>query len=1080
MSANGRSGGGHDVVAFWRAVELFGPQPIPKLSDNLVFEVDGVFPWEDGHQLGREWVADSQAWQHTVYVGVHSIDDAYAELRRAVGDSGDGGDGGYPSAGDGAIAAFSVAEDGRVILGSQTLSSCAWATSRASVDGARARTWLDGFEHAEREFWQGFQALVRPSDPDTSPAGSKGEQAGEVDIELLGVVLDHDVMQQLFELVLELSGVAGKDMRARVHSRRVGYGERYRAERDFLNSFIASDLGKVAHALEEGRYGSALRRYLSSGAEIEVELRELSWRDGARRKERAAYATGRVEVDRELDEVRRLLSPENVPLGRWPRSVDRAADLGQQLAVNAILDESVFEGAHGGLFAVNGPPGTGKTTMLRDLIAALVVRRAERLAELPAPADGFRAKPLKFATEKGTRTVHRLKAELTGFDVVLACTTNAAAENVSAEIPRLDAIDAEWRGRLDYFGDIATAMLNGKRSAGGEASAHAWAMVAACLGSMRRCKTFATAFWFGNGSEVVGAPEGMLHALKACRADAPADWSDAVTRFRAVRARESACRDARQEYAQLFADIDSVRDAAERHAFKLRAARVSLMQAEDDLAREKPRLALWQSRHGAATRELELHRRARPRLLEGVLSLGRIIREWRARDYRLAGELGGVARELGEAERRLSVAQGAVEELAWDIALHENGERDARAQGEKLRGLIGVYRERWEEGFPGGVFPDEEWAAGSQRAARELRAPWIDEAWDRVRTELFLAALELHRAFVLGAGAKLRSSLGVAVDVIQSSGRSEVPRDAARAAWECLFMVVPVVSTTFASFPRLFRHLGSEEIGWLLIDEAGQSTPQNAAAPIWRSKHVVVVGDPMQLEPIVRLPDRTQRDLLEAHGVEHALLPSRCSVQTVADRLTFLGTFRDEQRQVWVGSPLNVHRRCEQPMFDVVNRLAYDEQMISHLPQRAELALPGSAWLDVVGECSQGHWVVEEGERVEWLLRELQARGVDFGRVFAIAPFRGVARRLSRFAREYPGITAGTIHAAQGKEADVVIVVLGGRVGQSGDKRWAALKPNLLNVAVSRAVRRLYVIGDRDAWSKHEHFATLAEMLPPA
>ncbi|MFE7594621.1 hypothetical protein ACFU6K_34970, partial [Kitasatospora sp. NPDC057512] len=43
---------------------------------------------------------------------------------------------------------------------------------------------------------------------------------------------------------------------------------------------------------------------------------------------------------------------------------------------------------------------------------------------------------------------------------------------------------------------------------------------------------------------------------------------------------------------------------------------------------------------------------------------------------------------------------------------------------------------------------------------------------------------------------------------------------------------------------------------------------------------------------------------------------------------------------------------------------------------------------------------------------------------------------------------------------------------------WAAGTPHLLNVAASRAKRRLYVVGDRALWAPLLHFDVLAAELP--
>jgi superfamily I DNA and/or RNA helicase len=111
---------------------------------------------------------------------------------------------------------------------------------------------------------------------------------------------------------------------------------------------------------------------------------------------------------------------------------------------------------------------------------------------------------------------------------------------------------------------------------------------------------------------------------------------------------------------------------------------------------------------------------------------------------------------------------------------------------------------------------------------------------------------------------------------------------------------------------------------------------------------------------------------------------------------------------------------------------------------------------------------------LESLLNDHQVPAKD---IFLISPFRGVVCELKAIGNTF-GLDfrrVGTVHTTQGKEADVVILVLGG--GTSGARNWAASRPNLLNVAASRAKVRLYVVGDRADWAKRRYFDILAKAL---
>lgn len=1015
------------LLSYWHTLEHFSPASVPNGCRKWVEKL----PWEEVQKHSNP----SKCFQYTFYFGVFPLNEVTEFVQEYFHSQEETPN--LPTA-KVCYASLKVDEQGLYIQDTFGLSTMPWALSQLKKHKLNMELPLDEFRKRERRIADhlvdGF--LKEP----LTREGVKQIQA---------YLLDELPWRELPSAAIYLR----TEERERKQSKS---DEEEEVTCDLLNSFYLEDLERIAKSLQTEKLPKAFQDYLTG-------------------------CLGRADIGKRINlsdhpaVLQSCLTPEYYPDGCWPSPY--CASLMQQFAINRVMDDLSGKKQEG-LFSVNGPPGTGKTTLLRDIIAAILVQRAHHMIQFDEPAKAFTKLEETKKSEGYVPFIYEPHASICDGGIVVASSNNGAVENISKELPLKKEVKG-YADRLGYFRTVSEGCVDPEH----------WGLIAAVMGSKKNQRKLIDAIW---NKSPKARKQTLYQSLRDTQqAPTQAQWQETVTSFQnklqAVRREKQRLMEGMKEAAQ-WTDLPRMVEEADRHVLDELQELEKLIQgkqtflSETQAGNERQRMALEEAR-----REQEQVLQSRPHWLSYWISREKRV-SYQARLEAVASKIERLTQQVREHDELLQVHEQR-------LSVQRTKLKQVQGERERYAPLMEVCAELK------GAYTDASFCHKINTREAQENSPWYSEELKKLESELFVEAMKVNECFLLMANqtsdrnisGRIETTLDRFFKFLKSG--EDLNEQQIRAMWNTFWLVIPVVSSTFASIQRMFGNLGPGSIPWLFIDEAGQAVPQAAAGALWRCKRAVVVGDPFQIEPVVTTPDAIIKELGNHFDLKWEQMDSTLSVQRMADRVNRYGwTMNDD----WVGSPLRVHRRCTDPMFSIANEIAYAGMMYNSTPSASTKLLMETAFVDVRGNVEAGcrHYVTAQGEVIRKMILDEIDRQQALPDLFVISPFSEIPSKLrselekplkaavanlpqqmnDKKVNDWLDTHIGTVHTFQGKQAEGVILCLGLDSTKEGAAQWAASKPNLLNVALTRAKLRFVAVGDGQIWLGKPYFRELESL----
>lgn len=303
----------------------------------------------------------------------------------------------------------------------------------------------------------------------------------------------------------------------------------------------------------------------------------------------------------------------------------------------------------------------------------------------------------------------------------------------------------------------------------------------------------------------------------------------------------------------------------------------------------------------------------------------------------------------------------------------------------------------------------------------------------------------------------------------------------------CFISSLHMLPKWFSGYPGNSYEPLLGKIDLLIIDEAGQVAPEVASGPLALAKRTLIVGDTQQLEPIWGVTTTTDEANSIRFGVasdsvsyeslsQTGRLAANGSVMVMAQMASRFSSFPNYER----GMFLHEHRRCLSRIIDYCNQLVYGGRLLPRTDEkdRPRLDLPVLGYAHVLGVEQQSgssrvndieaaviaQWIAKHGPRIS-AAYENKPMGSLIG---IVTPFAAQATAIMRHLRKMDldkeKITVGTVHALQGAEREIIIFSSTYGLQPKGTMFFDR-GSNMLNVTVSRAKDHFLVFGNVELFS---------------